>query len=52
MGIIDDGDDGLSFGVVRACFVNKTGFAFCIIAECIELESLAEKAQQVGPSVE
>jgi hypothetical protein len=52
VGVVDDGDDGLAFGVICACLVDETGFAFCVTAERVELESLAEQAQQVWPGVQ
>ena len=52
VGVIDDGDDGFAFGVLGAGFGDETCLAFGVVAEGVELERLAEQAQQVGPGVQ
>lgn len=52
VGVVNDGDDGFSFGVIAAGFGDEAGFALGVAAVGGELEGLAEQSQEAGPGVE
>lgn len=52
MGIVDDRDEQLSFGVEVAGFGDEAGFAFVVGSVAFEVKGLAEEAQDVAPGVE
>lgn len=52
VGVVDDGNDDFSPGVEVPGFGDQTSFAFVISAIAIEIEGLAEQAQDVSPGVE
>lgn len=51
MGVVDDGNDDFSFGVEVTCFGDESSFAFVVGAVALEVEGLAEEAQDVAPGV-
>jgi hypothetical protein len=52
MGIVDDWNEELAFGVEVAGFFDEASFAFVVCSVAFEVESLAEEAQDVAPGVE
>lgn len=51
VGVVNDGNDGFAFCVLGAGFGNEAGFAFGVVAVGVELEGLAEEAQEAWPGV-
>ena len=52
VGVVDDGDDGSAAGVLGAGFGDEAVLTLGVAAGGVELESLAEQAQEAGPGVE
>ena len=52
VGIVDDGDEGFTAGVLGAGLGDEAVFATGVVAGGVEFEDLAEEAQEVGPGVQ